>query len=460
MKFLKQGMTVLLCLLLCGCGHQPVATEPSTLPQPTLSATETYDLARQAVLQAENVILEYTLLRTRYIGEDAYQESVTGTASFSSIGQENMMAVVEEQLAYGSYSASYSQVYCEGIAYAELNGSRFSCRQTPDVFVARQLPAALLSSGNYGAVTETAVQNGTQITFTQPLALESWLEAVEGTVLTAASGTAAVNAAGELLQTTYQAEYTCGDVRYVCEASVRVTSPKSLDLSGKHPDHFAGCPELADLDAPKRLMQAVGDVYTARSMICDAEEVIYSAAIPVSYTQKSSYSVSGSGDDLKVVNSYAIHLSDYRGEVSVKEQVDTYEDGVFYSAVDGEHILQPNVTAQTMREYCEDAILSALMAPKYLSGATVTVENGICRLEFTGNESFVADMMVGITQFLQVDLDAKAEQSQTFEAKGYLTVDLTTGLPVAMGLSLQRSHTMAEVAYDLSYKLDQTMKLS
>ena len=460
MKFLKRGIAVLLCLLLCGCGAQPNVTEPSTLPQPTLSAPQKYDAAKQATLQAQNLILDYTLLRTRYVGEDTYLESVTGTASFSHLGQEDMVAVVEERLDYGSYSASYNQVYCEGIAYAELKDSVFSTQQTPQVFVQRQIPAVLISSENYGSVTEEIEADTTRIFFSQGTPLEAWLKAPEGARSGSSSGTAVLHSSGDLLQTTCLAEYTCGDVRYTCEASVRVTRPKSLDLSGKHPDHYENCQTISDLDAPKRLMQVVGDVYTAGRIHCDAVETIYSAAIPVTYTQKSNYDAAGKGEDLKVTNSYDINLSDYRGEVSTKKQVDTYEDGVFYSSVDGDHILQPNVTPQDMRQYCEDAVLSALMAPKYLSGAQRTAENGVYRLEFTGNDAFVADMMVGITQFLQVDLDGKADAVHTREAKGYLTVDMVTGLPVAMGLSLQRSHTMAEVAYDLTYQLDQTIKLS
>lgn len=460
MKFLKRGMVWLLCLLLTGCGAQGDETRPSTQPQVTLTASEKYDSAQQAVLQAQNLILDYTWSRTRHIGTDAYQESVTGTASFSGLGQESMMAVVEEQLTYGSYSTSYSQVYCEGVAYARINDSTFSSPQTPQVFIDRQIPAILLRAENYASVMEQSTENATVITFTQSTVPEPCLKAPEGAQLVSATGEATINPAGELIQTTYQAEYTCGEVRYVCEVSLRLTRPKSLDLSGKHPDHYEGGIALADLDAPKRLVQVVGDVYTAGNIACDAVETIYSEAIPVSYTQKSSYLVAGVGEDLKVTNSYDINLSDYRGEVSTKKQVDTYENGSFYSSVDGTHQLQPNVTAQQMRQYCEDAVLSALMAPKYLSGAQITAENGTYRLEFTGNDAFVADMMVGISQFLQVDLDGKAESSQTVDAKGYLTVDAVTGLPVAMGLSLQRSHMIDEVAYALTYRLDQTMELS
>ena len=69
-------------------------------------------------------------------------------------------------------------------------------------------------------------------------------------------------------------------------------------------------------------------------------------------------------------------------------------------------------------------------------------------------------MMENISQFLQVDLDEKATEKKTVAAGGYLVIDRETGLPTAMGLNMERQHTIDGITYTLTYSLDQTMALS
>ena len=61
---------------------------------------------------------------------------------------------------------------------------------------------------------------------------------------------------------------------------------------------------------------------------------------------------------------------------------------------------------------------------------------------------------------MQVDLDNQATQSNTLSAGGYLTIHKETGLPVSMGLYLEREHTINDIPYRLTYQLDHTLELS
>ena len=115
------------------------------------------------------------------------------------------------------------------------------------------------------------------------------------------------------------------------------------------------------------------------------------------------------------------------------------------------------VTAQAMRQYCEDTVLSGLMAVKYLQEVHVQRDRQTLHFVFTGNDSFCRDLMAQLTQVLQVDLDAKAQNAQTQQAGGYLTVDPETGLPQTMGMYLERDHTIDDVSYHLVYKLDENL---
>jgi hypothetical protein len=144
-----------------------------------------------------------------------------------------------------------------------------------------------------------------------------------------------------------------------------------------------------------------------------------------------------------------------------KTQEEAYANGILTTIIDGgKPQTSETVTRQQMREYIEDAVLSGLFASKYIADAVVLDESDHYRLEFTGNEAYLADMVANVNAFLQTDLDAGASSVETTAAGGYLLVDKATGLPTAMGLELSRVHTIAAVAYRLDYRLDQELDLS
>ncbi len=446
-------------LFLCGCQQQPV---PTTVPiqtssQPQLTPTEQYLQGREYIDSASNWILKYTVEQKRSIGDDTYTETVSGTASFSKLNQPDMTAVVEEKLELGGYDCAYCEVYCEKMAYVQVNNSSFKAKMDPQTFAARHLPAVLLDSSLYQTVTLSKMENSTVISFCDPSGLEKWLDTGNGS-LKSASGTAVLDSSGVLRQTTYRAVYADGKVTYEISASVNVTAPQVLELGGTHQEHIHGSVELTDLDAPKMLLRVVGGVYSAGYIRCEAVESIFSEAIPLSYTQNSLLTLSGEGDTLSARAEHSVSMSDYRGEAVSTSWIETFVDGRFSTTGNG--AVPDTVTAEQMRQYFEDLILSALAAPIYLRDADVVDEGTVYRLEITGNDAFIADMMANIGQFLRVDLDKQATQSKTLSASGYLTVNKRTGLPETMGLYLEREHVIESVAYQLTYRLEHTMSLS
>ncbi len=467
MKLRRTGI-LLICicalLILSGCQEQ---LEPTQTIQPTsapvgqqLTAKEQYDAARQVLESASNWILEYTFQEQRTVGEDTYTKAVEGKASYSCLFSKNMTAMVEEKVFYGSYASTYLEIYCEEMAYSKINESYFKADMTPEAFVSRQLPAALLSSELYQTIEMTQLPNSTVIAFSDPVGAESWITG-ERVKLVSASGTATLDSSGTLRETVCQITYTWGKIQYTVQACVRATASANLDLSGTHQEHISKSTQIESLDVPKMLLQVVGDVYSCGKLYCNAVESIYSEAIPLSYSQSSRITLTGRDNDLEARVEYEIQLSDYRGDVSTQTQVDSFADGLFTSVQNGGKLqTNPDVTAEQMRSYCEDAVLSALAAPKYLKNASLTENSSSYRIEMTGNHSFVTDMMANITQFLQVDLDAQAAIKKNISAGGYLEIDRKTGLPTAMGLYVEREHTIDTVTYQLTYKLEQTMELS
>ena len=464
----------ILALALCACGilslsacaEPPVETTVTTVPttaaptQPPLSPKEKYDLARDGVLQAGNWILDYTLEEQRGIGEDIFTKYVSGRASFSNLYQEDMVAVVEEQQTFGGYTSEYTEIYCESMAFSKVKENYFKAEMEPESFVQRQIPAVLIDSALYKSIVETAGDSGTVISFDGAKAVESWVVNSKVTLIDA-SGSAVLDISGGLKETSYRITYGIGDVEYTVSAKVQVTAPPSLDLGGTHQQHIRRSTQIQSLDVPKLFLQVVGTVYSANKLHCDAVESIYSEAIPLAYSQNSVIDLSGAEEEMFARAEYKSQLSDYRGNVSSSKQLDIFENGVFSSSINGGKPQEnPTATALQMRRFYEDAILSALAAPKYVKDASLTVSKDSYRVEIEGNHDFLKDMMANITQFLQVDLDEKAEKKKTVAASAYLEIDRETGLPTTMGLLVERQHTIDTVAYRLVYRLDQTVEFT
>lgn len=446
-------------MLLAGCSrNEPETTAPSatTVPTPTTPLEQRYAEARAAIEESKNLVLGYTISEERVIGENRFTKNVTGEASYSNINRTQMTAIVEETLDLGAYSCTYAETYCKGEAHAVVNDCRFGAALTSKEFVARQIPAVLLTESLYQTVeSEPGEEDTILIRFSEPVALEDWVGDGE---LISASGTALLDSEGHLLQTEYRAEYTTEKVSYTLHMTVTVKAPKTLDLSAVHIAHDQESIPLTNLDAPRALLETVADVYAAESLACRMTEIIDSEAIPLGYSQETGISFRGTEETLEAETSYAVSYWDYRGEVTEKRQSEQFRDGVYTVSVDGgEASENSGITATAMRQYCEDTVLSGLFAMKYLKDAVAQEEDGVLRFTFTGNDAFCTDLMLQLSEFLQVDLDGQAQSMETLTAGGYLTVDGETGLPVGIGMYFSRYHTMNSIRYKLSYSLDETL---
>lgn len=432
----------------------PAQTMPSTSAAPELSAADRYSAAKAGLEKTENLMLEYTRRETRRIGTNLFSETVTGSAAFSDVGQADMTAMVTEKLDFDAYACTYTETFCEGKAYAVINGCRFQSDLTPKAFVGRQIPAVLLTESLYQTVEYEADEDAIRILFAQPTALESW--AGEGTLISA-SGTAVLDRQGHLLQTSYRAEYQREGVQFQLDVTVRVTMPEELDLSAVHVGHELETVPVEDLDTLRWLVQVVADVFSAQNVSCEARELIQSDAIPLTYHQTSSIVLFGLEETLDASMTYDASLTDRYGNVSRRQQTERFADGRYTVTVDDGEPVEESMTALAMRQYCEDTILSGLFAVKYVKTAESRTEEGVRKITFGADDAFGGELTQQLAGILQADLETMAQSAETVSAGGYLTVDMKTGLPVAMGIALERNHRIGDVDYRLVYLLDETL---
>lgn len=441
-------------LLLAACSAEPQTAPTQT--EKTINAGAFYTSGRKALESSKNLMLDYSLVETRTVGDSTFTKKVSGKASYQGYARENMLAKVVETLDFGYYRCDYCEFYYGNQAYATVNDSYFWSNQSQEVFVSRQLPPVLLTTALYDTIQYG--ENQRTVQFSDPRNMEAWVG--EGQLLEA-SGQAELDGDGRLLRTTYQAKYRKGAAEYTLSVTVQVSMPEQLDLSDIQKTDVQSSVWLSDLDAPRRLVQVVADVYSAKSLTCELAETIISEAVPLSYTRSSHVSFYGRDADLVAVVLNNSKLSNNRGVITQTSQEEQFGKGVYTVSVDGG---DPNkngsITAVSMRQYCEDTILSGLLAAKYLRSASAKTDGKLLNLELGGDIAFREMMTSHLKDVLQVDLDALAEVAQNHNAGGYLTVDLETGLPVSLGMFMEKSHTIDGITYNLDYYLSETLKFT
>lgn len=456
----KRILLPILCLtaFLFGCtSPEPAPVETTQLATaPTIDGAAAYHAAREAVLEADNRVLTYGMSTVWTQGQQRVTDSFTGTASLAGCLGDALTAVIEEDLSYGSYRESFDA----GVSYIRSGSSVFRGETSSEAFLQRQMPAVLLDDGLYREA-ET-LQDGAQwrILFSGAAGPESWADVPQDARLLSASGEAVLDADLALVKTGYTLSYEIGGRVCTVTAQVQVSTPKELNLEDHFQDRFDNCPLLADIRVPRMMLQTVGKIFSATGFEAEISESIHSEILNFTHNKESSINISGKDAGMDAAINTHLVVSDYRGEVSNTQMGEVFAEGRYSSWINGgNHAYDPSVTAQQVRQYCEDLLLSGLMASKYLSDATLTQGEEEMVLTMNASDMFAADIMAHLTAVLQADLDSRATSIQTPEAQGYLVLEEGTGLPTAMGIHFRRNHTVDNVTYALNYDLTETLNL-
>jgi hypothetical protein len=302
--------------------------------------------------------------------------------------------------------------------------------------------------------------DGTVITFSAPKKLESWATDYTGAVLGSASGTVVLDKDGKLSESSYTAQFTCGKASYALQVKVTMKQEAIASLDEDLASLPKKCPELNYFDAPRKILQVVGDVYTAQAMSAKYTETVDSVAFARKRSQTSTFDIYGIGADFMAQSSYEVINTDYSNTPTTNSEVVTFRNNTCTSSLNGaKPTVREGITAETMRTFCEDAVLDALFTPNYLENATMTQKNGQLQIKFTGNTAFADNLCSRIYSIFNANLDTYAESYTTPTAGGYLCIDKATGLPTSLGIVLERVHVSGDVSYPLTYQLDQTMQL-
>ena len=483
---MKQRLFVLslllcFCLSLClvGCDAPPDATDP-TIPstgttdpttkptdptvsrptdptEPPLSPEELYLVATEQLNALSDLSFSFHFAQNRVVSGETYFENRTGTALYSGLNSAALQAWIQEDVTYGGYNTQYTQSYINGKAYAMVNQFAFQSPISAQDFLAMQIPTILMDGQLYDSVSVEYADDVATVTFSGATALERWVT-TEAAELVSASGTATIDGNRNLVSSTYTAQYTLGGIPYTLEVTVSPTAetPDFTDM----PQYEESTPTLADLRAPRFILQTVGDVYTSQSITATYSDTLYSPLFAVVRSQNSTYNAYGSGESFMALLNSEVTLTDYAGHEETNSQSDSFLNGIYSNTVNGNTSFDESITADTVRRSCENAILSSLFSLQYIANAEITDTGDFLCIQFTGSRAFSDELCHSIYIMFQMNLDNWADSIKNDAITGYLTINKYTGLPTAMGMEMQRTHVKDSVSYTLTYQLDQSLQLS
>ena len=462
MKRLLIFLLLALALVLAGCNRDGAEgtppSEDSTAPTEAVDYHALYAQAVAEISQRQELALDIEYSETRTSDGVPFRKTGSGTAVYTGIGTDRMEALITEDLTFGKYEAKYIQSYLSGKAYTQASGTSFVSEMSPEAFLSYQLPAALIDSNLYSTVTWEENADGRIVyQFTGAADFEPWAAISSHAQMAECSGYAILDAAGLLLESGYQVSYTLNDVR--CQLDVKVTV--SLDQPPiQQPQYPANCAQLQAYLTPRLILQTVGAVYSTDNLTGTQTETVYCEAATLARTQQVQIDATGTGNGFMAQVGYTVNLTNYAGTPTTNTKVETFRNGSYsYCINGGDPIPDPSITAQQMRNYCEDTLLTALLTPEYIAGATATDTGEFYVIQFTCKDELSNSVFVDVLKLLSLDLDNFAQSFTTETGTAYLAISKLTGMPVALGRSFTRIHVIDGVSYRTTYQVDSTITL-
>lgn len=453
-------ITLLLSMTACGGGSSqttPPTTVPPTTTEPAPDAVEIYNTAADKVRNAPSMLIDYTIDQSMTMGGDTYLEKQITNLSLTGIGTDGFAAKASNVYTWGDdYYTDTGDVFLDGIYYGKVDSSAFSSEMDAEAYQAMYLPGVLLTAELYDTVVMT---DENTVSFSDATALEPWL-AREGYTLVEASGTAYIDASGELEDCTYHARYTYGNIDYEIDVTFRamtgpITVEAPLDPSAYVPT-----------EAPEaRLMyeRAIGLSVQACNVTSTSAENILIQAGSVALSQQCSMNSFGSGTDLMADFDTAVSLLDLStgSPINAYTLEEQFKNGVYTIATDGGAAQEDaSVTNAVMRGAVQAFVSDMFPFPEEIENLTVT-DNGaalLLKYDFTeaGAKAYTTFLCGAIYEDANL-LDNLATAYRTDLAQGFVGIDRITGLPLSLGIEYLGLHTIDGTEYSLSYDHNQSV---
>ena len=437
---------MLLALLFTGCTTQTpnAADEANTV---CITIPQVSNIYEEAVLAiGENVTVQTSVVSMMNVGNSKFITEMDVSTTYIGYGTEDLAARRKVTTKYGGRSNEVSELYQAGVTYATFVSSKFSQEMTQEDFVSRYTPTALLDAHLY----ETITMDENKITFTDALALESWLDGE----LISATGTAIITD-GVLTRCSYNATYKSGGSEQTITVIQSISPAANTTIPDIDPEEYVA---VESLDAVALLDQSYYRLIQATDVSYRSFERVLSHAAAYTYSIQTNIDTWRSDKNPMIQVEQDISDMDYMTNRSYSSNIlEVFRDGKYtYTEDDGEEIAEA-ISLAGMVSYCQEILTEQFFDSKTIQSATLTAVNGAYLAEFTMSEEWGNVLCTDTCNTIWGDpdlLNNAASKYENVELSYYVAVDQYTGLPTALGYYYEGCHTLDGQDYPLTRQVD------
>lgn len=436
-------------IMLCvGCLMLPPKQQAKQIKNPL----QVYQAATESLKSADNIILNISKIRQTTLNGSSLTEHSNQKISINN--DETLK--VEETSTIGSHDVSITEYFSDGTAYAQVQDGYFSCVTSLEDYNKRLTPPVLIDAGLYQNIT--GIDNGEfyVISFSKPSIPEIWCAKAASGFLDA-SGAAHVSYDGTLMQTVYDITYTQGNAIIRLNITVQ---PQLGAVEITLPEDLSQYIPISYLDGPRTLERATGYLTEAKNISAVYNDSIYFQAFGEERTQSITLYCNAAKDWSALVNTEVTLQNDARNDKIVNSKTELFQNGQYKSAENSEdYTLNKDITAEDMRSYCQNLMVSTVMLPHHITDAQVAEKENTLLISFTASDEFTRIINENACQSMYQSpqlLNEQAQSNTTDALNCYLEIDKTTGFPVASGIHYTGTYLMEEIPYLLRFNAEQT----
>ena len=462
-------LAICMVFSLTACQEPPVpTTTPTTVPSTTAAPTTEapneglilYKAAREALEKQRDIGLVISVTETMSLPSEQLVSNIRQEVSYLGLGTDGFKAVVKDSSNSTSSTAHNKETFFDGKVYIRAHEGYYISELTAEEYIARYLPAVLIDESLYESIEYSQNNYNTEVSFRNATAPEAWFP--EDAVVTEASGTATINAAGKLNKFTYDVTFSVLGATIRQEISVIISTPHVIQIEAPynvsdylpipHPDIL----KLADL----AYHWATSSDSISFSFI--DETVSNAGAIRVLDVEE--LETFNNGTYMAQVD-FSRECTDLQTmETSYYSQQETFLNNVYsLSTNGGEGQKNKAVDQQMMRDYIYDEISFGWIGYSYMTECVATDLGNILLIEFIGCDELARTIEDGISEFLFEDeayLDDLASKYETLQMDFYIAIDTYLGLPTAAGYTYAGKHTINGTEYMTSRTVSSTIHLA
>lgn len=450
-------MTVIGCAIL----YRPVVdTAPPGL-LPINDTASVYQNATSAFDSIETAHMDISTVQQLIINGEVLTEKSQKSISYRGYNTDDLAVTCEETLSIGDATISIREAFVSGSAYVSIDGGNFSAPLSAQEYQSRFVPLALLTPSLYENIL--GFDNGSEYSlyFDNPTDMEAWA-IVDGWNFAGAKGFAQIDHSGKLVCCTYSVTLTRGSY------TMHVTTTVTPDYTQKElvlPEDIDTYTPISYLDGPRMLEKASCYLLHSNNISANYSDRIFCQAFGDERTKNISLYTAMDTDFIARIDTKTLLTNTGRvGDVVEHLHNELFVDGVYTISIDGgEPTENADLDLNAVQTYCKNQLVSTIMLPENIVGATATVADDSITITLTPDEDFVTQISTNACQTLYQKpelLNDLSSQSKTTELKAYLALDRYTLLPISSGIKYGGLYTVEGLPYQLDYEAEQSYTIA